>query len=150
MSCLFLNLILYFYILKININFILSFTLKQKQNNMTTETQLKTLIDECKTWYSSLGSYKEKINQLKSELYFFAPGKTDHDTRLGIEHFHNQFHIHLINIHDMKHEIRQYMLQTERTGDTDVAPVEPVKEKLDLLTSDIDQLETEFHEFIKK
>ena len=38
-----------------------------------------------------------QLNKMKDELYQFAPGKTDHDVQMGIEHFHNQFHIQLIN-----------------------------------------------------
>ena len=75
---------------------------------MVTEAQHTTLIEECKEWYDQLVSYREKINNLKNELYYFAPGKTDEETRLGIEHFHNQFHIQLINIHDLKQSIKAH------------------------------------------
>ena len=69
---------------------------------MVTEELNKVIVSECQEWYSILASHSEKINKLKKELYFFAPGKTDHDVQLGIEHFHNQIHIQLINIHDLK------------------------------------------------
>lgn len=117
---------------------------------MFTETQHRALLEECNQWYSILASYREKINQFKNELYYFAPGKENHDTLLGIEHFHNQFHIQLINIHDMKHGIKKYIYETEQH------PLFPhriphhyMKEKLDALINDLDKLAYEFHAFIK-
>ncbi len=83
---------------------------------MYTETQQRTLVDECHQWHDELVAYREKINRLKSELYYFAPGKTEHDVLLGIEHFHNQFHIQLINIHDLKHEIKHHLKEAERAS----------------------------------
>ena len=60
---------------------------------MVTEAQHKTLIDECKQWYAVLALYREKINKLKTELYFFAPGKTALDTVTGKEHYNNKLNI---------------------------------------------------------
>ncbi|MBK9486122.1 MAG: hypothetical protein IPO01_13235 [Chitinophagaceae bacterium] len=118
---------------------------------MYTETQHRTLIDECVHWLNELASYRQKINQLKNELYYFAPGKTESDTMLGIEHFHNQFHIQLINIHDLKHEIRFHVNEAEKHPTFGHRiPHHYIKEKLDMLLSDLDKLENEFHAFVKK
>ena len=118
---------------------------------MVTEAQHKSLIDECKQWYDVLASYRQKINGLKNELYYFAPGKTDHDTLLGIEHYHNQFHIQLINIHDLKHEIKHHITEAEHHPTFGHRiPHHYIKDKFDLLLSDLDKLEADFHEFIKK
>jgi hypothetical protein len=118
---------------------------------MLTETQHKAMISECKDWYNILAAYREKINSLKTELYFFAPGKTDHDILTGIEHFHNQFHIQLINIHDLKHEIRHHVREAERHPNFGHRiPHHYIKDKLDLLIADLVKLEEEFHGFIKQ
>lgn len=118
---------------------------------MVTETQHVALIDECKTWYKVLASYREKLNDLKTELYFFAPGKTAFETLTGIEHFHNQFHIQLINIHDLKHEIRHHLIEAERHPNFGHRiPHHYLKDKLDLLLADLGKLEEEFHQFIKQ
>lgn len=117
---------------------------------MVTEAQHHTMIGECKAWHTILGSYREKINSLKTELYYFAPGKTDHDILTGIEHFHNQFHIQLINIHDLKHEIRFHLKEAERYPNFGHRiPHHYIKDKLDMLINDLDKLEEEFHQFIK-
>lgn len=118
---------------------------------MVTETQHVALVDECKAWYKILSSYREKINNLKTELYFFAPGKTAHETLTGIEHFHNQFHIQLINIHDLKHEIRHHLVEAERHPNFGHRiPHHYLKDKLDILIADLEKLEVEFHQFIKQ
>ncbi len=117
---------------------------------MVTEAQHRSLIDECNKWYDQLAAYRQKINNLKNELYYFAPGKTDHEVLLGIEHFHNQFHIQLINIHDLKHEIRHHVQEAERHPNFGHRiPHHYIKDKLDLLLADLDKLEKEFHTFIQ-
>ncbi len=118
---------------------------------MVTEEINKAIVSECNTWYSTLAAYSEKINKLKRELYFFAPGKTGHDVLLGIEHFHNQIHIQLINIHDLKHEIKGQIKEAERYPRIGHRiPHHYLKDKLDLLVSDLDQLEDDFHQFVQQ
>lgn len=118
---------------------------------MFTETQHRTLLDECTKWLTELSSYRAKMNDLKNELYYFAPGKTDQDILLGIEHFHNQFHIQLINIHDLKHEIRYHVSEAQKhpTFGHQI-PHHYMEEKLGRLLSDLDNLDKEFHAFIKQ
>lgn len=117
---------------------------------MVTEAQHRSLVDECKQWHDILVSYRKKLNELKTELYYFAPGKTDHDVLLGIEHYHNQFHIQLINIHDLKHEIRFHVNEAERHPNFGHRiPHHYIKDKLDMLLTDLDKLEQDFHQFIK-
>lgn len=118
---------------------------------MITEAQNKSLVNECNGWYDTLASYCKKINDLKRELYFFAPGKTNQDVLIGIEHFHNQFHIQLINIHDLKHEIKFHVHEAQRYPNIGHRiPHHYIKDKLDLLVTDLDKLENEFHQFIKQ
>jgi hypothetical protein len=118
---------------------------------MVTEAQHHALIDECKAWYNQLASYRTKINNLKNELYYFAPGKTDQETLIGIEHFHNQFHIQLINIHDLKHEIKQHVHDAElHPNFGHRIPHHHVKDKVNMLIADLDKLEQEFHDFVNK
>lgn len=117
---------------------------------MVTEVQHQTLLEECKEWYEVLVSYRERINNLKNELYYFAPGKIDEETRLGIEHFHNQFHIQLINIHDLKHEIKKHIKDAnQHPSFGHRIPHHFIKEKVDMLVSDLDKLEEDFHSFVQ-
>ena len=118
---------------------------------MVTEAQHKALIAECNQWYEILASYREKLSKLKNELYFFAPGKTDHGVLMVIEHYHNQFHIQLINVHDLKHEIRYHVREAEHHPNfCHRIPHHYIKEKLDFLLADLDKLESDFHNFINQ
>jgi hypothetical protein len=118
---------------------------------MVTETQQQSIVDECHQWHDELVSYRQKIHGLKNELYYFAPGKNDHDITMGIEHFHNQFHVQLINIHDLKHEIKHHLAEANRHPTFGHRiPHHYIKGKVDMLLTDLDQLENEFHTFIKQ
>ena len=115
---------------------------------LTNEPLLKS-IEECKQWYNTLSNYRERLNALKTELYAFAPGKTDKEVLLGIEHFHNQFHIQLINVHDLQHEMKPFIMGYEKHPDQPMDfPYEDLKGKLDFLVNDLDQLDKDFHKFI--
>ncbi|GEM_PF-200793 len=116
---------------------------------MVTEAQHNALISECKQWYDVLVSYRTRINNLKNELYLFAPGKTEDNVLRDIEHFHNQFHIQLINVHDLKHQIKHHITEADRHPNFGHRiPHHFVKEKFDNLLLDLDKLEDDFHSFV--
>jgi hypothetical protein len=117
---------------------------------MYSQEQHQTLLSECKEWHDKLDASRSRINHMKNELYQFAPGKTDKDILIGIEHFHNQFHIQLINIHDLQHEIKYH--QNEANHHPELGPrVEHhrIKDKLDMLLGDCQKLDEDFHALIK-
>ena len=117
---------------------------------MITASQNKSIIDDCRHWQEQLALYREKINKLKTALYLFAPGKTDNTVLTEIEHFHNQFHIQLINIHDLKHEIRNHLHDPEKYPNIgNRIPHHYIKEKVDLHLAALDKLEQEFQHFIQ-
>ncbi len=117
---------------------------------MITESQNKSIIEECRHWQEQLALYREKINKLKTTLYLFAPGKTDTAVLTDIEHFHNQFHIQLINIHDLKHEIRNHLHEAEKYPNIGHRiPHHYIKEKVNLQLAALDKLEHEFQHFIQ-
>ena len=116
---------------------------------MVTVEQHHLLLDECKQWVTNLKEYKHDIAILRSELYIFAPGKTDHETLKQIEHYHNQFHIQSINIHDLKHEIKHHIQEAEHHPNFGHRiPHHNMKEKYDLLVKNLNNLKEEFHSFI--
>ena len=121
---------------------------------MFTEKQqhsLELLVDECHQWHEKLVSWREELQQLKNELYYFAPGKREPDVAFGIEHFHNQLHIQLINIHNLKHDIKRHLAEMERypTFGHRVAH-RYTRDKVDMLLGNLNQLANEFHIFIKQ
>ena len=69
---------------------------------------ISQLSGECNTWRESLRSYRDEINQLKLNLQQVASHQLSKDQLQDVEHYHNQFHIQLINVHDLKQSIKAH------------------------------------------
>ena len=69
---------------------------------------ISQLSGECNTWRDSLRSCREDLNQLKKQLQQTAAQNLSKDQLHDVEHYHNQFHIQLINIHDLKQAIKNH------------------------------------------
>ena len=116
---------------------------------MVTEAEHKALLADCHQWIENLRQHRETINHLRNELYTAAAGKTDHDFLKEVEHYHNQFHIQQINIHDLKHEIRHHIAEAEHHPNFGHRiPHHQIELKYNSLIADIDKLADEFHLFI--
>lgn len=76
---------------------------------MVTTTEHQALLAECQQWRDNLRQHREDLNQLRNQLYSAAAGKTDKEFLKEVEHYHNQFHIQSINIHDLKHSIKHHI-----------------------------------------
>lgn len=116
---------------------------------MLVETQQQQLLDEAKRWISHLRTYIENINESKNKLYKWVPGKSDYNVLVQIERYHNQFHIQLINLHDLKHSIKLHIKDIQLNPDADHAEQhQQLEEQYDFLTKDLDHLHTDFTAFI--
>lgn len=69
---------------------------------------ISQLSGECNTWRDSLRSYRDDLNQLKDQLQLAAGQKLSKEQLHDVEHYHNQFHIQLINVHDLKQSIKAH------------------------------------------
>jgi predicted nucleic acid-binding Zn-ribbon protein len=69
-------------------------------------TDIAQLSKECNAWRETLRSHRDEFGQLKNRLQDLAGHQTNRDILLEIEHLDNQFHIQLINIHDLKRAIK--------------------------------------------
>jgi chromosome segregation ATPase len=72
------------------------------------QADISQLSGECNTWRESLRSYRDEINQMKQNLQKAAGQHLSKDQLQEVEHYHNQFHIQLINIHDLKQSIKAH------------------------------------------
>jgi chromosome segregation ATPase len=115
---------------------------------MVTVAEHQALLAECDQWRNQLRQAKENINHLRSELYTAAAGKTDHDYLKEVEHYHNQFHIQLINVHDVKHAIKHHVADAEHHPNFGhKIPHHNLELQVKQLLADIDQLNKDFHRF---
>jgi len=71
----------------------------------TDTTQLNR---ECSSWREHLRSYRNEMGQLRDQLQLMASGQNDKEVLTEVEHYHNQFYIQQINIHDLKQAIKTH------------------------------------------
>lgn len=76
---------------------------------MVTTTEVGQLASECTLWIDTLRTFRNNFTNHKIVLQDIAVNQTQHDVLLEIEHLHNQFHIQLINIHDLKQAIKKHL-----------------------------------------
>lgn len=76
---------------------------------MVTSTDVGQLSSECTLWIDTLRSLRNKFSSYKDQLQAHSVDQTQHDVLLEVEHLHNQFHIQLINIHDLKQAVKRHM-----------------------------------------
>lgn len=76
-------------------------------------TEVAQLSRECNAWRETLRSFKDEFGQFKNRLQDLAGRQTQRDVLLEVEHLDNQFHIQLINIHDLKQAIKIHQRQID-------------------------------------
>ena len=72
------------------------------------QVEIAQLTGECSSWREKLRQYREEFTQDKTKLQQAASPTLSKDQLQDVEHLHNQFHIQLINIHDLKHAIKSH------------------------------------------
>ena len=72
------------------------------------QADISQLSSECNTWRESLRTYRDELNRSKHSLQRIAGQQLSKDQLQDVEHYHNQFHIQLINIHDLKQAIKAH------------------------------------------
>lgn len=76
---------------------------------MVNTAQAGQLAGECNLWIDTLRSFRNKFQTYKTDLQQTAGSETQQDVLQEIDHLDNQFHIQLINIHDLKHMVKKHM-----------------------------------------
>ena len=78
------------------------------------QTDVSQLTTECNEWLQILRNYREEFQTAKRSLQETCQKDLSRNQLLDVEHFDNQFHIQLINIHDLKHSIKTHEKRIER------------------------------------
>ena len=78
------------------------------------QTDISQLSAECAEWRQVLRNYRNEFIQSQKELQSSCRAQLSKDQLLDVEHLSNQFHIQLINIHDLKKEIKLHNQQLEQ------------------------------------
>lgn len=72
------------------------------------QTDLSQLKAECSDWRQILRNYREEFQDSKKALQSICRKSLSRNQLQEVEHFDNQFHIQLINIHDLKQDIKAH------------------------------------------
>ena len=70
------------------------------------QTDVSQLSAECQEWRQILRNYRDEFQLSRKSLQEICRKSLSKDQLLELEHFDNQFHIQLINIHDVKQLIK--------------------------------------------
>lgn len=125
--------------------------------NPMVQTDISQLTKECNQWRESLHSLRDEFNKLKHELQNVASKALSKDQLTSLEHYQNQLHIQLINIHDLKQAVKshdkkvQYEVlenQGQITDDT-YAEHEHLYDEYHSLQNMLDELRTNFYQYVK-
>jgi hypothetical protein len=73
---------------------------------VTVETS--QLIAECNNWRDALRQHREELTHEQTELQKICSRELSKDQCQDVERLHNQLHIQLINIHDLRHAIKSH------------------------------------------
>ena len=122
------------------------------------QVETSQLTGECNSWREKLRQYRDEFSKNKTKLQDAASQPLSKDQLQDVEHLHNQFHIQLINIHDLKHAIKTHeqkmnfemnVNKGKLTGDT-MAEHENLLDQYQSLELILQDLREEFDGFLNR
>ena len=72
------------------------------------QVETSQLTGECNSWRENLRQYRDEFSKDKIKLQDAVSNPLSKELLQDVEHLHNQFHIQLINIHDLKQSIKTH------------------------------------------
>src|SRR5690606_35604897 len=108
-------------------------------------------VGECTTWVNTLRIKRTEFTSLREKLQKLSTNLQDKETLKDLEHLQNQFYIQLINIHDLKHAIKDHeqignweKKQKGQLTDATVSAHEDIAMQYDQLMETLDHVQEEF------
>jgi archaellum component FlaC len=119
---------------------------------MVQAPDIAQLAQECNSWREQLRQERNEIGDMKKNLQHVAAANPPRDLLTDIEHYHNQFYIQLINIHDLKHAIKEHeqQIQAGNTTDESLSKHEQLHNEYQNLEHIISDLRTDFNTFLSR
>jgi seryl-tRNA synthetase len=121
------------------------------------QVETSQLTAECESWRQTLRQYREEFTQAKTKLQLAASRTLSKDQLQEVEHLHNQFHIQLINIHDLKQTIKNHdrkigyeMREQKGLNEETVAEHETLFSQYQRLEHTLQELREEFDSFLSR
>ena len=119
------------------------------------QTDISQLCAEAADWRQILRNYKEEFTDCKKSLQEMCRKSLSKDQLHDVEHFDNQFHIQLINIHDVKQQIKihekrinQNLSHSDQLPEEIFAEHERLLDEFLSLENMLQELRIEFRNFV--
>jgi hypothetical protein len=121
------------------------------------QVDISQLTQECNGWREQLRASRDEFSQYESKLRQAAGQPLSKEQLQQVEHLHNQFHIQLINIHDLKQSIKVHdrkmsfeLSAFNGTANEDTLQRhERLQEEYENLEQTLTDLRSEFNDFLK-
>ena len=122
------------------------------------QVEISQLTGECSTWRDTLRKYREEFTQDKARLQQAVGQALSREFLHEVEHLHNQFHIQLINIHDLKQAIKtqerrmaaEMAANNGQLNDETLSVHEDLYDQYQSLEHTLGELREEFNHFLKR
>ncbi|MEO7924856.1 MAG: hypothetical protein ABIR30_14325 [Chitinophagaceae bacterium] len=122
------------------------------------QVDISQLSRECNGWREKLRNYREEFSQDETKLRQVASQPLSKEQLQDVEHLHNQFHIQLINIHDLKQAIKAHdrkmnfeMVAFNGTANEDsLSRHEAMMDEYQSLEQKLKDLRSEFNNFLSR
>ena len=122
------------------------------------QVDISQLSGECNAWRERLRIYREEFNNNEARLRKVAGQQLSKEQLHDVEHLHNQFHIQLINIHDLKQAIKAHdrKINFEKTAfnglanEDSLSRHEALLDEYQSLEQTLEELRTEFNVFLTR
>ena len=121
------------------------------------QVETSQLTGECNSWREKLRQYRDEFSKDKVKLQDTASRSLSRDQLQQVEHLHNQFHIQLINIHDLKHAVKSHeqkmhyeMSANNKLNHETMAEHENLLDQYQRLESTLQDLREEFEEYLSR
>lgn len=121
------------------------------------QVDISQLTQECNGWREQLRACRDEFSQYENRLRQAAGQPLSKDQLQQVEHLHNQFHIQLINIHDLKqsikvHDRKMNFEQSAFNGSANEDTLrrhESLHDEYQNLGDTLEGLRNEFNDFLK-
>ncbi len=116
------------------------------------QADMPQLTQECIVWRDQLHAFRNEFKLIQQELQKSVNHSLSKKQQESLEHFQNQLHIQLINIHDLKQVVKVYEshLQKKQASivDDDVDQHTNLQNDYLYLSNDLTALRQELHVFL--
>ena len=119
---------------------------------MVQAPDIAQLSQDCHNWRQQLRNERSEIGELKHRLQEVASKNPPKELLTDVEHYHNQFYIQLINIHDLKHSIKEHehYVRANNVNDELIGQHDRLQQEYQNLEHIISDLRSDFHVFLSR